>query len=332
MRITVTLTALLMMGLLLVPSDAHATWNQKAQHYCTYWGSAGLFPDDEKALAANPLAKLKIPLRNGTTLEFPLLYIFKGYELDESPKEWNAIWAGFAQACPGWPKPQWLQKLESWKAANRPKEDPRIAKRKARIKSLLASADSMEARAASERQRITSSPAYMKITGGSNDWKVAAMAKKDFLQQIVSLKSTRYIVVGKVVQKLKEGAWVNGLAIATKPAPSEPGTRTTATRFFVQTPKAGSIRANGDFLASDLFLLGIPTQQNPNVVFGGAMPAATKKAVANASKDLRQVNATIRSGETRLKQMLRPVTKLEEEAKRLRLLAQQLQSQNTGKR
>lgn len=308
------------------PGKAHASWNQKAQHYCTYWGSAGLFPDDEKALAANPLTKLQIPLRNGTQLEFPLLYIFKGYELDESPKEWAKVWTGFAQACPGWPKPQWLQKLEKWKNANAPKVDPRIAQRKARIKALLASADSKETQAATTRARIMASRPYLAITGGQADWKSAALAKKAFLQQIVSLKNTKYMVVGKVLQSLPQGAWVNAMAVPLKATTNAPGSRVDATRVFVQAPKSGWVRPNGEFLAAGVYLLGIPTQQNPNVVFGPALASQTKVAIGKAAKDLKTVSNNLRNGEAKVASMLRPADRLEAEAKALRLRAQQLQT------
>ncbi len=333
MRTTLTLTATLALAacLLLEPSTARANWNAKAKHYCTYWGSAGLFPDDEKALAANPLAKLKIPLRNGQQLEFPLLYIFKGYELDESPREWSTIWTGFSQACPGWPKPQWAQKLERWKAQNAPKGDPRIAKRKARIRALLASADSIEAKALAERNRVMASAAYQKITGGREDWKVAATAKKAFLSRIVSLRSTKYLVVGKVMQNQKEGAWVNGLSITPKPVVDAPGTRTTPTRLFVQTPKAGSVRSDGNFLSQGLYLLGLPTQKNPDLVFGRSISADRKKAIGAAAQELKVVTGNIKNGEAKLNAMMRSAVKLEGEAKRLRLLAEKLQSQNTGR-
>ena len=331
-KVILATASLTLMGWVVLPSMAAANWSQKARHYCTHWGSAGLFPDDEKALASNPLAKLRIPLQSGKTLEFPLLYIFKGYELDESPKEWATVWRGFGQACPGWPKPQWAQKLETWKAQNRPKEDPSVAKRRQRIKSLLESADRAEARAMSERQRIMGSPAYAKITGGRDDWKTVAKAKQAVLQKVVSLKATRYIVIGKVVgDKLRQGAWVNGMAIAVKPSVSEPGTHLTPTRFFIQQPKASAFRANGGFLSDGLFLLGLPNSKNPNIVFGEALPAATKKAIADAGRDLRRVNATIRNGQARLQQLLKPVRKLEREAQDLRKLAQQLQGRGGKK-
>lgn len=104
---------------LAAPSRSATPVDEKLQHYCEHWGAAGLHREDEGRLAKDPLAKLTVPLKNGSSFSFPLLFIYKGYELEQSARQWKEIWDGFAKACPGWPKPRWLVNLEARRQQHR---------------------------------------------------------------------------------------------------------------------------------------------------------------------------------------------------------------------
>ncbi len=298
---------------------------QKMQHYCANWGSAGLFPDDQAALADNPLAKLKIPLANGQVFEFPLLYIFKGYELDDSPAEWAKVWRGFQTACPGWPKPAWLVKLEQWRAANQPKEDPRTARTKAKIKSLRASADAKEQKASELRARIVSGPRYKAITGGRDNWFAEAEQRAAYLRRVVSLDDTRYTIIGKLEAQSQGGYYIVGLSISPVD-PKAPGTYTVATRMFIAKPPAAWLRPGGDFFTTDAKLLALVTPQNTAIVFGPELPAETKAQVSKARESLKQTTTVLKTGKAKIARMLKPVEKLEREAKKLRAQADKLEA------
>jgi hypothetical protein len=311
---------------LTAPAKADGT-AEKLRHYCTNWGSAGLYPDDERALADNPMSKLQIQMPDGTVFEFMLLYIFKGYELDESPKEWQQIWDGFAKVCPGWPKPEWLVKLEAWKAQSRPREDPRVARQKRRIAELTADAEQRESRASELRTKVLGSAAYQQITGGNDNWYAEAERKEAYLEQVVSLAATRYVIVGKVDRRVPEGVWVTGVAVAPKVDAPAPGTRTSPVQLFVAKPGPGWARTSGDFFAADALLLGLPNQQNPQVVFGTSLPAETSVAVKRAGAELREIAKILKTGKKKIGAMLKPVERLEADAARLRSEAERLQAE-----
>lgn len=319
----------------LMATTAQADQSAKLSHYCKYWGSAGLFPDDQAIVEANPLATITLPARTGTR-DVPLIYIWKGYELDESPKEWAEIWTAFGQVCAGWAKPDWLVKLEAWQAANNPaakkvelpKEDPRAKKTRAQIDKLLTEADRKEAQAQELRAAIEGSAKYRMITGGSSNWRAESELKAKELDAIVNLGSIKYTVIGRVLVKDGDAVTVQGVAIA--PTETEAmGTRIEATKMKVVKPEPGMVRTNGHFFAQGLYLSDtVALTAEP--AFAPKIDGAVKKRIAAAKAELRKVQAVLRNGDKKLAQLMRPVDKLQGEARRLRDQAKQLEGRLTA--
>ena len=308
----------------------------KLGHYCKYWGSAGLFPDDQAKVEANPLATLSFATSTGQ-VEVPLIYIWKGYELDESPKEWAEIWRAFGKVCSGWAKPDWLVKLEAWQAANKPgaskvvipKEDPRARKTRAEIEELLEKANRKEAQAQELRAAIEQSPKYRLVTGGSDNWRAEAELKATKLSHVVDLGSVTYTVIGRVLSDDKKGnVEITGVAIAPKNTEAL-GTRIEPTKMKIQGADDSMVRSNGHFFAERLYLTDtvVPTA---SPAFATKVDRALKKRIAKARGELRKVKAILRNGEKKLARLMRPVDKLQGEARQLRDKAKKLEGRLTA--
>ncbi len=220
-------------------------------------------------------------------------------------------------------------KLEAWQEANRPKEDPAIARRKARIRALTASAEGKEQKAELLRAQILVSPAYQRITGGSETWYEEAQARADHLQKVLSLGAKRYTVLGRIEARSEGGFYIMGMAISPKSA-GAPGAFTTERKIFIAGPKKGWLRDNGNFFAGNLFLHALVDERNPSVVFGATLPQAAKGQLATAKAEFKRVQAVIKSGKAKIAAMFKPAQKLEAAASKLRAAVQKLREQAAG--
>ena len=304
--LTSLIVAAAMIATVATPSTATAAPN-KLLHYCKHWGAAGLFPDDLSKVKKDPLAALDIQRRNGQILKFPLLYIWKGYELRAQPRVWKQIWDGFAVACPNWPKPKWLQRAQNLRRASR---DPLRAQRQMQINALQTAIRQKQAKLQRMLRTIQASPEYQAITGGSSNWHEAAVARAAYLRQIISLGEIRYIVIGKVQRRTAQGVSIIGMAISLKPN-FAPGTVTTARQLTVMSPKAGWVRPNGDFLANGVLLQALVNASNPHLIYGPTLTKGRLAQIKAARSDLRKTLSVIRNGKSRIERLLRPATRLQ---------------------
>ena len=305
-------------------TDASAA--NKLDHYCRHWGAAGLFADDAALLKANPLGKLKVRLNDGSSYDVLLLYINKGHELDEQPREWREIWQAFSKVCPGYPKPDWLTKLEEWKAGQLKKTDPGAARSLRRIAALRRSAKENEVRARALRADIETSSAYLQITGGSPTWFTDAQAKIEQLSKVVALATTRYTVVGRLVGKTKTEITIKGVAISPDSI-GAPGTRTEPVQIIIADARAAGLRPNDNYFATGLYQAAVVDAAHPRLTFSPTFSKTLRKTVTQAKAELRRLENIIRNGKAKIETLLRPVRKLNELAARQRADAKKLEAQ-----
>ncbi len=175
------------------------------------------------------------------------------------------------------------------------------------------------------RQQVEASPAYQAITGGSVRWQEAAIARAGYLRQIISLSDTRYVVIGKVTRRSKEGVELMGMAVSTKPEMA-PGSVTTARVIYVIKPKAGWVRPNGDVFATGALLQGLVDASNPQLIFGPELSRERLTQVKAAKSELRKTLSVIKNGKSRLEKLYRPVRKLERKLADMRAKLAKLQS------
>ena len=308
MRFCLTLLVVLI-GIHQHASDASAvSAPDRMRHYCTNWGNAGLFPEDSAKVKANPMASMSIDLGRGKILAIPFIYIEKGSKLQGQPAEWAKIWNLFAQACPQWPRPAWVQQLDAWRQT---KSDPLAARRQARISELQATIQASQAQLAQLLRRIQGSPDYLAITQGRDTWFEEASNQATYLRQIVGRPKVEYTVIGKLESRSPDGGiFVTGLAIA----PGEvraPGNATTMQRLYIVNSKAGWIRPNQDFFGKGLILQGLPDQRNPQLIYGPSMSKQAGARVTTAKKELKRIEKILKNGKKKLERMMRPVGKLE---------------------
>ena len=290
------------------PPAAAVSAADKMRHYCTNWGAAGLFPEDAAKVKANPMSAMSIDLGRGNILTIPFIYIEKGFRLEGQRGEWAKVWNLFAQACPQWPRPQWVQKLDAWKQT---KSDPLAARRRARIGELEATIRSTEAQLAQMLRRIQGSPEYMNITGGRDTWFDDAKQRAGFLSQITSLPKVEYTVIGKLESRTPDGGiFVTGLAIAPGSV-NAPGAATTIQRLYITKPKRDWIRANQDFYGTGLILQALPDRRNTQRIYAPTLSKEATARVGAAKAELTRIQKVLRSGKRRLARMMKPVSKLE---------------------
>jgi hypothetical protein len=304
-----SLTVLLVFTTLVggAPSASAVSAEDKMRHYCTNWGAAGLFPEDSAKVKGNPMASMSIDLGRGNILSIPFLYIEKGFRLEGQREEWSKVWSLFTQACPQWPRPQWVQKLEAWKQT---KSDPLAVRRQSRIRELQAKIQSTEAQLAQLLRRIQGSPGYLNITGGRDTWHQEAENRAAYLRQIVGLPKVEYTLIGKVESRSPNGIFVAGMALAPSDARA-PGTATTTQRLFIMSPKASWTRGNQDFYGTGIYLQSLPDARNPQLIYGAGFGKDAAARVASAKAELGRVQKILRGGKRKLARMMRPVKNVE---------------------
>ncbi len=295
----------------------------KMRHYCTNWGAAGLFPEDSAKVKANPMASMSIDLGRGKILQIPFIYIEKGFRLEAQRGEWNKVWNLFAQACPQWPRPQWVQKLDAWKQT---KSDPLAARRRNRINKLQATIQSKEAELAQLLRRIQGSPEYMKITGGRDTWYEEAANRARYLRQIAGLAKVEYTIIGKLESRSPDGGiFVTGVAISPSDV-TAPGNATTIQRLYIMKPNVKWTRANQDFYGTGLILQALPDQRSPQMIYAPRLGKEATERVNAAKAELGRIQKVLRGGKRKLARMMKPVKKLEETLARSRADLAKLQA------
>jgi len=308
MRFSLTVLVVLFTVIGATPEASAVSAADKMRHYCTNWGAAGLFPEDSAKVKANPMASMSIDLGRGNILQIPFIYIEKGFRLEGQRAEWSKVWNLFAQACPQWPRPQWVQKLDAWKQT---KSDPLAARRRTRINKIQAMIQSTEAELAQMLRRIQGSPEYLKITGGRDTWYEEASTRASYLRQIVGLGKVEYTIIGKLESRSPDGGiFVTGVAISPA-STSAPGNATTLQRLYIMSPKAEWTRGNQDFYGTGLILQALPDQRNAQMIYSSSLGKDAGARVSAAKIELGRIQKILRGGKRRLARMMKPVKKLE---------------------